>query len=233
VTAGLAFWERWRKVSVSLRTYFVVFVIFALPWSCFLAWQDEHRNTQQVIDQKSAAFSQLNLCVQDRRVENAYKLGLEGQLLNQRQTIDSEATSVSKQQEAINSCVVSLGKMNPIINRKVTALALQYGPQQVTDNSGRKVYVFAIVVLTKSRLEPKGSLRCEHDFDLATTPDLASGKEVNVSINTKPRSVRVSSREYSIAINSASIYWDSEHPIYVTAVSVDDTLGDCSFTPQP
>jgi len=202
------------------------------------AWQDEHRNTQTVIQEKATEASQKNSCLQDARVEQAYRVGLEGLNFDQTKTIDNQRDINAKQQTAVNSCVVSLGKMNPVVHREVRVIVIPYGT--AAKNSGafvsrfakvpEKVYMAELIITTnEDEIRPSGYLRCNDAFEVAGLPQLPSIKGGMIA-PAMPE--HVSDREYKIDISDTGSYWGPSTPIYMPIRSDTEILAGCSFTPQ-
>ena len=95
-----------------------ILLLFCLV-ACFQAWRDEQRNTETVIGLRAQAESAHNRCESGLQIEQANYRGLLEQNGVARTTIDKQAVSLAQQQGTINSCVISLGKMNPLANRSI------------------------------------------------------------------------------------------------------------------
>jgi hypothetical protein len=125
--------------------------------------------------------------------------------------------------------VVSLGKMNPIVNAKVTALALPVGKSR-SFLGGREVSVFEIVILTNHAKEPHGTISCTNPFTPMGSASIRTQARVAMISVTPPE--RVSGNEYKIWVQNSGATWTSDNPIYMPVTSDKNELGDCSFTPQ-
>jgi hypothetical protein len=125
VIAAVGLYER-KKRTLPWEAYAFIATMFGL-YSVFAAWQDEHRNANAVIAEKATEVSLKNICLQDARVEHAYLEGLQGMNASQRQTIDKQQQANDAQQRDVSSCVVSLGKMNPVIREKITVISIPLG----------------------------------------------------------------------------------------------------------
>jgi hypothetical protein len=104
------------------KSWFLGAALVCLFVACYQGWLDEHRNTETVIAEKASEAGLKNSCLTDLRVESAFAKGQESMNGSQRQTLDRQQDTIGKQQTAVNSCVVSLGKMNPQVILRTTAL---------------------------------------------------------------------------------------------------------------
>ncbi len=184
------------------------------------AWQDEHRNTQTVIAEKSVLASAENSCQQNALIADAYKRGLESANLTERQTID-------KQQIAVNSCVVSLGKMNPIVNTRTPVVSFIVAFSTPKDRFGlpQKLNWYGIVIMTNRKLEPVGKLSCDKPF---TVGDAQLHIQASSAMIGPPTIKKISDTAFDIRISNTGADWEDGNPITVSASSVSESL-NCSF----
>lgn len=214
------------KRPLSVKEDVAILLIF-LFFACFQAARDEHRNTQIVIAEKSTAVGEQNSCLTDYRVEQAFSKGLQNMNNAQRTTIDNQTGLFAKQQGAINSCVVSLGKLNPVITERTTALAMPT-PVRVQNTGELLKNLFVIVILTNHKLEPRGRIKCNQPFSIYGFPSLHA-ETMTVAIMQSPPE-QISDEEYGIWVRNSGAIWDDNNPIYFAARSSAENLL-CTFTP--
>lgn len=227
VTASVGVYERKRRTSISWESYVLIIGAFCL-YSVFAAWQDEHRNTATVISEKAAAIGDKNSCQTDLRVQRVYAMGLEGINRNQQQTIEGERGTVEKNQGTINSCVVSLGKMNPLINTHWTVTMHRVATQSLHGRYGAVAtkQIYAVAISTNTRLRARGVFSCDQPFE-AENLELEADKFA--LIRASPVLQKTSDTEYQLSAETGS--WVDGNPMMLTVFSADDAL-KCTFTPQ-
>lgn len=231
VSFTLGIVEYFRKQKTEATIFAVVAMLFLLV-ACDEAWQDEHRNAEVVAAERSAAVSSQSVCQTDLRVEDAYSKGIEGQLGDARGALDKQAASLTQQQGTINSCVVSLGKMNPAINTHVS-VATHVAASQTLKNqkygfTEETVHFYTIVIMTNRKLEPDGLLKCDKSF----TPHSADLSEhTNAYMVMSPTLDRIADNEYRLRVVDTGADWTEGNPLLLSATSDSDKL-KCSFAPQ-
>jgi hypothetical protein len=234
VTLGI-FQKYVFKRPLSVKEDVAVFLLF-LFFACFQAWRDEHRNTQSVIDEKSTLASEVNSCSANLRVDRAYSKGLEVQNGVARSTIDKQNTSLVQQQGTINSCVVSLGKMNPILREKIDVIMIPIGTIEskghfVGPNALVKSYISELLIITN---EPErkfhGDLKCDKNFFITQPPQIKA-TALMIMVGSEPPRV-IANNEYEIAVNATGTEWNPTHPAYMQVDSYDQNVGQCTFTPE-
>ena len=235
-SVAIATWEKIKKRPISSGIFLAIGCL-CLLFASDQAWQDEHRNDQTLIAEKSSEISAKNSCLQDARVEEAYKRDLEGEVGSQRQTIDSERNMNAKQQADVNTCVVSLGKLNPKIREVVTVIAIPlytFDPDTrrlVGQYSAHKLYASELLITTnevKSRFH--GKLRCDNSFIPLGGPQLPRSSQTIFSTNAEPS--RISDREYEISATNSGVEWSPSFPAYLRVSTDTESPGNCTFTPQ-
>jgi hypothetical protein len=196
------------------------------------AWQDEHRNTQTVIAEKSAQAGLANICAQNLRVAQAYSLGVEGINKSLQGTLDSQQNQLNSQQGTMNSCVLSLGKMNPILNAKfgVIAVPVNWAKQRHALGSEDTVYFFAIVIMTNNKADPVGLVQCANAFKIISAPELNMQAGSGMVASQEPKAIN--DRTYEIRVSNTGAEWTGENPIYMAASSSSQYIGQCTFKPQ-
>jgi hypothetical protein len=196
------------------------------------AWQDEHRNALAAIADKAAVTGLANSCAQDSRVAQTYLRGVEGLNFEQRQTIDNLELVNGKQQSAVNSCVVSLGKLNPRVNLKTAVLYIPVG-SNISPGVGRlappvRLNVGVLVISTNQRTEPLGRLECTGPFN-PSTPEIPMIKGQMASFNAGSSATRISDREYEIRVSQMGSEWGPTTPLYMLVQTTNESLGACTF----
>lgn len=218
------------------KLFFWVFVVAAFVSSCFLAWHDEHQNTTNVILEKSQFASAATNCESELKATAATLKGKEELATSLQATVSGLQAPEAQQQATINSCVVALGKMNPLIKRKNTVISI---PTMTRDaNSNRqvsmffphKLYIFELV-LTSNEVESRaaGNLHCEQAFEVISRPQLPV---LGSGLIGSGQSQRISDREYEIRIFDTASEWGPNSPIYLSVSSAEESFGACSFTPS-
>jgi arginine exporter protein ArgO len=223
-TAVFLIEKLWRPIE--RKRWFVSAGLICLFVACYQGWLDEHRNTETVIAEKASESGLKNSCLTDLRVESAFAKGQESLNGSQRQTLDRQQDTIGKQQTAVNSCVVSLGKMNPQVILKTTALYISVASQT---KPGISRYVppittvfGAIIISTNERIEPTGRLKCDQPFD----PSAPSLPQAGTVLSAPVVPTKISDREYEIRVNQMGADWTPTSPIYITTTSTT-SLGTC------
>ena len=234
----LSAFERKRGRSVSWRLYAAI--LFCVFWflGTFSAWHDSQKNLKAVIEEKTGYVSSLGSCESNLSIQAAKTASWQDRFADQQKTINALQGPQLQQQATINSCVVSLGKMNPIITRKESVILVPYATKDA--NSSRlvnslfpnKVYLAKLLIITNvAEIRPTGRLRCEQPFDVTSSPEtlvaIASGGIFGMGAHKA-----ISDREYDISVNNTGAIWDPTSPVLMDVSSATPTLGTCRFTPQ-
>ena len=226
-----------RWLSPVVGKWLLIAGAICLLAACDGAWRDEHRNTQTVISEKALAVGLESQCVQDKRVEDAYAKGLEGLNANQRNTIDVQQQSINAQQTDVSSCVVSLGKMNPVVRREIHLIMIPFGTTDARTNrfvsqfAANKVYGSVLVITTnEDQARPSGYLRCIEPFNVITVPQLPASATMAMIGYSMP--AKISDSEYRIDITNTGSHWGPSAPMYMEISSESENLTGCTFTPQ-
>lgn len=228
VSFGVAVWEAIKKRKIRERVFWTIGAICLLV-AFDMSWKDEHKNTQTVISEKAAEVSAKNSCFNDLKVLKTYVQGVELMNSTQRQTIDQQRDMNERQQSAVNSCVISLGKMNPVINTKIVVLNLPVGG--VKTNYYKEEQFYETLITTNTVTRPVGDLKCEKSFDPIDAPQIPVLSNGVVMVAFNP-AVPVNDHEYHIRITNTGSDWGPNSPIYLRVKSNFSSLGKCSFTPE-
>jgi hypothetical protein len=240
VIAAVGFYER-KKRELPWEAYVFIATMFGL-YSVFAAWQDEHRNTNSVTTEKAAEVALKNTCLQDARVEHAYMDGLQGLNASQRQTIDKQQQANDAQQRDVSSCVVSLGKMNPVIRERISVVPVSIGTYDIAGHIPISAQHAPTTIIPKRFMtelfiitnEPErnfhGTLKCDDPFDFLDTPVVPTDAGATMRSGNPP--VRINDGSYEIRYDATSTEWNPSHPAYMRVSSKSQNLGKCSFVPM-
>jgi len=231
----VATWETIRGRSLLARGFAAVAVV-CLMVACDMAWQDEHRNTETVKQEKAAEVAAKNTCLENRLIADAYTRGIEGLNQNQRETIDHLQTTNNVQQADVSSCVVSLGKMNPKVREEIVVVEI---PLYTTGANGKvnvftalkKKYISEIFITTNETESTfHGFLKCDNPYTPITAPALPGGTQT-VMVTIAPPAF-ITEREYEISASTSGNEWSPARPAYLQTASLSQSLGRCTFTPR-
>jgi hypothetical protein len=157
---------------------------------------------------------------------------LGGQRDAQQVTINNQQSQLNAQQGTMNSCVVNLGKLNPLINTKTGVVAIQVAtetkPPTVRLGSPVITYWYAIVLSANRRINFSGRLKCSNSFK-ATAPQVTL-REATSGFFGGGSAIPVSDREYILTNSDTGGVWDAADPVYLVATSSEKDLGPCTFT---
>jgi hypothetical protein len=161
-TFGIAIWENIKKHPIRARSFWIVSAFFLLV-AVDQAWQDEHRNSEVLIGQKSAVYAEKNACEQQQAIREAYTRGLEGNTLKQQQSIEEQRNFNSKQQDTLNTCVVSLVSATKPEKFAVFARGVRLPVSRSLPMFGRETFGTVIVQATRP-IPLKGKIKCNALF---------------------------------------------------------------------
>ena len=148
--------------------------------------------------------------------------------------MDQQQTALAGQQGAINSCVVSLGKMNPIVRQKISVIMDPFATMDVQghiDPQGFVVKKQVTELFILTNVEEKkfsGVLECYRPFTISAGPFINSESRL-VTIGTPPP-IAKSDKSYEIRVEQSSLTWNSSHPAFLRVVSDAPNPGSCTFT---
>jgi hypothetical protein len=220
-------YERNRGVQVKPRTY--ALVLFSTFWflATFTAWRDADANLQTVTAQKQTVGGQISSCQTDLKLQSQ-SAEFWKKIADDRQgQIDRFQGSLNDNQSTINKCVVSLGKMNPTVNEKIAAVAIQVAQQNPAFGGD---YFFAIAITSNRTLNASGTLTCDKDFDIKRVA-LETSRNIRAMMIASPVIDKQKSGDYFLKVNNSAIDWGEGSPIAVVASSQSPTL-NCSFSPE-
>jgi hypothetical protein len=233
---GLGVFERKRGRAVTWKTYLAV--LFCVFWflGTFSAWHDSQKNLHVVIDQRAQDNSNLGACRADLQTQRALIGSWQERFADQQKTINALQSPQLQQQATINSCVVSLGKMNPKVRESIVVIPISLF---VSDpKTGRlvgqfyphKVYSTELIITT-NEVEPRfhGTLRCDNPFTPVNAPQLPRSTQT-VMTTTAPPS-RISDREYEISTSASGVEWGPSYPAHMRITTEAEDPGNCTFAP--
>jgi hypothetical protein len=186
----------------------VVFILF-LFFACFQAWQDEHRNTTAVINDKSTLLGLKNTCDSDLRVEIERSKQLQLQLDSHTGIISNLQNSVNQNQSSVSACVLSVAK-SVVPVKQVTTLRFSRVNMNSTTDLG------TYVALTNISVSPvNATFSCPMDFKLITADETAGSKVAVIKTMGD-----VTSRKAEFSFQAPA--WDKSDPIVITALFAKD-----------
>ena len=226
VTALVGAYQGLTTKQVKPKIYFYVFIIVAFVCSCFLSWHDEHNNTETVIAEKSHLVGLYSSCASDLATLHAALNGKDELATSLQRTLTNLQAPQLQQQATINSCVLNLSKMNPVLNTKIVVLSLPVG----SGYRQNKKITFSEILITINRSgDPKGILRCDNAFVPIEAPQIHTTMK-NFTKSGFPASP-ISDREYEIKVFNTGGDWGPNNPIYFETESDIGDPGSCVFTP--
>jgi hypothetical protein len=232
----IAIYETAKRRSITARWFWAIGLLCVF-FAADQAWQDEHRNTETVKNEKSAAVAAANTCAQNRLIADTYTRGLEELNREQRERIDHQQTTNDAQQHDVSSCVISLGKMNPKVRQEIRVVLIPIGTVAAGTNKfttrfgpGREYLNEAVVTTNEDQVRPSGYLRCIENFAIEGLPQLPVVNSTRIVGTNPPR--KISDHEYQISVSDSGSYWGPSTPIYMALRSETETLNGCMFTPQ-
>ena len=217
----------WRTAgegaAIAVVAWLLVF-FFHLLWEPYHLQDDLAKNRaalQAAYDDKEA---KLQFCRSTLQTETTKTGFMRDQMTSQQSMLDS-------QQGAINSCVISLGKMNPIIMTKtgVTVIPVATKTTPFLYGSKKISYLSAIVFSTNRRLNFEGRLKCAKPVTLNSTPIMPFRRS---GMSGTGILTPISDREFDLRNDDTTGDWDAVDPIYLVATSDEENIGPCVFTLQ-
>jgi len=225
--------EQVRNKPILARWFWVVGAVCLLS-ACEQAWQDEHRNTQAAENDKAVVASQNATCGVNYLVEQALYAGSQDLVRSQRETIDKLQLSGFAQQRDVSSCVVSLGKMNPIVRLKITVIMDPFATMDTQGHvdppraSKKKQMTELFVVTNVEQQNFRGLLACARPFTIAAGPFINS-ESLAITSGT-PQPIPKGDRAYEMRVEQSNTVWNTSHPAYLRVISDTPNPGGCTFT---
>ena len=155
---GFLIYEKyWRKETPS--RWFWAIAIICLWIGFYQAWLDEHHNLTTVIDEKAKAVGDLGNCGADLRVAGAKAEFFQRQA-------DIGVLNFGTQQNALNACIVAMGKANGPEPLRITTREAAFDTPGATSTTGR-TQLSALVINTNKIISPvHATLICSQPFTL-------------------------------------------------------------------
>jgi hypothetical protein len=198
--------EHWTKKSLTWRALWYL-LAFGLFMSCFLAWHDEHRNSEVLIMDKADVTAKLASCAGDLKAAEAVRRLLNSQAVSQQGTINT-------QQSTVNTCVVTLAKMAAGEPERVYVWPVGIGII-------KQPIVTELVVVTTRPEMFRGNLECEAPFQIFDWTLTSAAVRMGTTMR------QISPTKYHLGILSP--IWEPTTPIVVNVLS-KVTLSDCKFS---
>jgi hypothetical protein len=224
ILIGIALWERHRGVPMRKTIYFSILAIALVVCATFSAWHDSQKNLKAVIEQRSVDTSKLGTCTSDLQNQKTLTISWQDRFADEQKSINALQAPQLQQQSTINSCVLSLGKMNPIVHRVVRVIVMPF--------SIRDKFYYSEMIITTNQNEPQasGDLRCDNDFEINSPPSLPAiaGKNFVGGI----AATKISDHEYLLSLQTLASYWGPTTPILLPIRTTTEERRGCIFTPQ-
>jgi hypothetical protein len=215
VSFGFAIYENWKNKKTESWVFFAISLI-CLMIACDQAWQDEHRNVEALIAEKSSAVSEREFWKQQSYSKDD-SLRTRDTLLGQNYTV------LAQNQAALTSLsnrVLDLAK-EPL---KITPHFLGYIPSQANSNIQAK-FNGTFLVLTNNTITPVRLLvTCEAEIVQVGGGVLGTGASMGGGWGGR---VTSSKKQYGVGILSPA--WTPVNPLLVTIYTNEANLGTCSF----
>jgi hypothetical protein len=222
------FFQNITRFKLSPRRY--IFVLFCVFWflGAYSAWRDADKNLTDVIVQRSNDNSQLGTCRSELQMKSTFLSAQNESIHTLQSTLNSQQGQLNSQQGTLNSCVVSLGKLNPLVNFKITTLVMPVTAWQKRTRFGiEDEYLFEGVIITNHPAEPKGIFKCDQPFELIGPAALSN--QSPHAMGLIPPLDRVSDREYRIQVINYAAAWVADNLIHFPIASGKESLGNCTF----
>lgn len=217
VSFTLGIVEYTRKQKTEATIFSIVAALFLIV-AFDQAWQDEHRNSQILISEKSLAISEREFWK-----EQAYEK--DGSLRSRDQLLAQNYSALIGEQGAANSAQSSLAQLSgkilditkpePLTIRTVT-FAMENGGAGVT--STRSVYATEIIGLTNKPVQPIDVVfHCSQDFTPVSVPSIAESFNDQQTITVGNVSQMIDSK--SLRFQSSAPAWTPERPVGLLVIS--------------
>ncbi len=223
---GLSFIE--NVVGWKMRPRHYIATLFCTFWflATFSAWHDADKNLSSVINQRIADGAQLGGCKADLQVQTVRMESWQERFADQQRTINALQGPQLKQQATINSCVTSLGKMNPILTTRIEAYYIELDVKQ-------DLGFYEMLITTNHPETPSGRIHCDGAFQPLTPAYIhVFGLGIVMQLAYQPPRA-ISDRDYEVQVHNTGASWGPNSPIYFAFRTSDPShLGKCKFTPQ-
>jgi hypothetical protein len=205
--------EAARKRPLSERVFWIIGAICIVA-SFDLAWQDEHRNAQVLINEKSSLASSYGTCRSDLKVADEQVQFFEKQT-------GIGLTNFNRQQTTLNTCVVALGRSNVKQPLRITVREADI-PVKTTSERNGAGHPSVLVMDTNMIITPvHGTLTCNRPFTFMGT-SFARGPYVGMTED--PKMIGYNKARIDIEMPA----WNPDTPLIVLLVN-DGELGPCEF----
>ena len=221
VMAAVVFYETHKGKKLSRQSMIFIISAFAL-YSMFAAWQDEHRNTKAVVEEKSILSSNSNLCASELKAT-------QGTLRDKESVADTFQKAIlamqplAQQQEAnLQTCNNQFHEMTPRLSKDQRVIV-----SRVWGQPNPPFYLFSLVLVTGKPEVGNGVVSCIQPFEWVQ-PINAQPIPGSREIPAPNKPVKIS--DHAISIHPGSFtQWSPLSPIILTVKNKDGELDGCTF----
>ncbi len=213
-------YEHAKGKAIRSRAFFVVGVICLLV-GFDAAWQDEHRNSEVLIAEKSGAVSEVNFWK-----EQSYE---KDSVLRQRDSLLAQNyTALTGEQAASTKTQQSLAQLsNKILDLNKPEPLKQLPRAGEIENIGKGTHAFFFLVLRNKSLTPvRFTLECSSAFNGAEAQIARSG---GTQMQSEPKLIAPNKELFEID----SPPWTQDNPLIIVLHTDESKMPNCSFALLP
>jgi hypothetical protein len=217
ISLAIALYQAFRSRAIESRTYFIVAGLFIFV-ACDSVWQDEHRNTQTLITEKAALWSERDFWKQQSYQKDG-TLREQGDLLTK--NVNALTETQKSYADLSNRLLDVAGPAPSRLNVFRWKVPLTYD----FTNTG-KVQFWTLVIVSNKVISPvKGTISCAGDFQIIETTLMTKTSSLRAAYDTlSPKTVHVDFVYPPLSSENPLVFW-------VFAKENAD-IGDCSFKPD-
>lgn len=156
----IGIYEKGKNRPVATKAFWAIAVL-CLLFAFDQAWQDEHRNTQAVIQEKSDAWTKFSTCDKQLAVDEAVLKTNQGTMMTQQALL-------SGQQDTFNKCMLTLGMKSTPEPPRVDVQWLTMGEQHDKDNKPVSQTLVFVGRTNRPLPEVRHKLKCPFPFKFHT-----------------------------------------------------------------
>lgn len=202
IAFSIFMYEHRKQEAISWRILVTILGV-ALFISCFLAWHDEHANSETMIKEKSQAYSDLGTCRANLQSETT------------RADVNDQA--VHNAQSNLNTCMAAIGKNIPSTSPRITLLE-----DSVDTNTNRGAFTKQLIALTDKTITPiRLRVMCGKKVNVISAHIAGAGIQMGGSS-------AVFNDRYS-DVNIGSPAWGPTSPLIITIKSDQADTGQCGI----
>jgi hypothetical protein len=236
---GSAMRAIWQTLGEGLLIGIAAFTLIYfghLVYEPFLLDADMQARRNGALTEKMQSDTRLMQCGSQLSMQALRSDLLQTSVTSQQTTVNSQQNQMNTQQETINSCVISLGKMNPKVREEIVVISV---PLYTFDNNGKlagnlallKSYASELFVTTnETESSFHGILRCTNPFTFLEFPKLPASSQTVFVATAVPNAI--SDREYEISATASGTEWSPARPAYMRIRTDTENAGQCTFTPK-